>query len=161
MDDKQPTQQAQEAATTADASKADTISDAAAIVARFLTDATAAPVHNFTGSDMDIWRLTAVATGPALRADDAAKLDGISIRYWYMHHVELGNRDTDDKTQTIRTAIIDWEGTVYAFVSAGVAMSIAALVSALGNGPYDKAVRVKVQEIRTRSGFRTLSLVPA
>ena len=136
------------------------IVDAKAIAA-FLANEASPPIHNFSGDAMAVWRLTAKATGLTLKSDDIVAGAAIGIKYFYMHYVEMVAREGDKINSVVRTALIDADGTAYSFVSTGVAQGIMQLVQSLGSGPYDPAVRVQLQEIRTRHGHRTLLLVPA
>lgn len=129
-------------------------------IASFLSDESSAPVHNFDGDKMAVWHLTAHACGPAIRSDEMAEGTVISIRYFYLHYIEMVDRKTGEVVRQPRTALIAPDMQVYGFVSVGVAQSVMQTVDSLGPGPYDPPIEVTVKTLTTRSGYRTKMLVP-
>jgi hypothetical protein len=117
-------------------------------------------VHNFDGDKMAQYRLTALATGGACQPYESMPPDGIDLRYWFCHRVEMVAK-TGEIITPIRTALIDKSGAAYSFVSDGVARELDTLRSLFGEGPYTDPMPIKVGKIKTRSGGYTYVMGPA
>lgn len=60
----------------------------------------------------------------------------------------------------VRTVIIDTNGKSYGSVADGVRDSVASLFSMIGFPPYNPPIKLTPVEKTTRSGFKTLKLIP-
>lgn len=116
--------------------------------------------HNFDGGKMDQYRLTALATGGVCKPYEEMPPEGIDLRYWFCHRVEMVAK-TGEIITPIRTALIDKSGDAYSFVSDGVARELDALRQIFGDGPYTDPMVIKVSKIKTRSGGYTYVMGPA
>lgn len=116
-------------------------------------------VHNFKGEPMDIYRMTALATGGACRGFDAMPPDGIDLLNWFCHRVEMKSQHGEFITP-IRTVLIDKDGAAYSFVSDGIARELDTLRSVFGDGPYTGPMHVKVSKIQTRGKTTTYVMGP-
>lgn len=127
-----------------------------------LQEFTATPpaLHNFEGDPETIWRLTVYATGAACKDGMDIVNQSFGLVYWFCHEATI---DTDDKgtIQAVRTVIMDKTGNAFGFVSEGIYNSLRLLVAAMGPGPYDPPLMVKIVQQQTRKGHRLYSIEPA
>lgn len=118
-------------------------------------------LHNFDGDKMQVWKLSALATGPqCLSADDCANRV-IKIRYWYVHRIEMVNKETGEVMTPMRVVLIDSDGNAFGFVSNGVFQSLSQLVNIVGRGPYDPPLELRIVSTKLASKRSMLSIVPA
>jgi hypothetical protein len=129
-------------------------------VAEFMRDPTHTAVHNFVGSKMQIFQMTALATAGGIRAKDLANDHVIKVRLWYMHWVEMESRQGGTTSDNIRTALIDVNNEVYGFVSAGIAQSVLMIAESFGCIPYNPPIEMMVRKMETRKGMNMLTLIP-
>jgi hypothetical protein len=126
-----------------------------------LGDTAAAPIHNFEGDGMEQWRWTALAkNGVHGKIEDARGKD-IPLRYFYVHPVRINGPTAGEIVDTVRCVLFSTAGVSYAFVSEGVAQSLADLVQAIGFGPWETPPLIQIKEGTTRQGRRFYSIVPA
>ncbi len=122
---------------------------------------TAAPVlHNFQGTNMEVWRKIATVTAADCLDFDSIGEDGIELFEFYVHSVEFVDDATGQVTNGIRSVLIPREGQPFACVSDGIARDLSGIIRTFGFGPYDPPIHVKPVSVKTRKGRRTYRLVP-
>jgi hypothetical protein len=136
------------------------IREASKRFADFTANEGSPPIHNFSGTPMQIYQLTALACGPSIKGDDIKPDDVIPVSYFYCHWVDFTDPKTNTSKPGIRTAVITTDRTVYSFSAGGVVSSIQQMIDAFGGKMFDPPIQVKRIEQRTRAGFRTTMLVP-
>lgn len=97
-------------------------------------------------------------TGSALQLTDHLEKP-ISVQDFIVHSVQFADKDGVD-VQTDRIVLISPDGTAYAAVSGGVRRSLQQLMVMFGVPPYKPAVVIKAVGVKTRGGFRAVTLVP-
>jgi hypothetical protein len=118
------------------------------------------PFHNFVGDTQELWRFIAKMTGgDSIKGADCLG-SIIELKHYYVHNIEMENRNTGELITVPRTALMDSEGKVYTFVSNGIVDAIDTIRSIFGDGPYASNVKFKVISVRTRIGSTTYSIVP-
>lgn len=117
-------------------------------------------ISNFDGDEMQRWRLTAVACGPGVFGFDDQPKDGIAVKYWYAHKVEIVNPSDGEITNAIRVVLIQPDDVAFAFVSNGVAQDLRRIIQAFGAKVFNPPIRMRVDAVRTRGGFRTFKILP-
>lgn len=118
------------------------------------------PIHNFTGDKMNVYRMSALASSPAVVRGTDERDRVIAPQYFYVHMLEMVNEKTGEMTEAARTVIFDRDGKAYGFMSWGVLDSLDAIVNAFGPTDWPADLRVKVVESKTRKGMNIISLVP-
>lgn len=97
-------------------------------------------------------------TGSALQLTDHLEKP-ISVQDFIVHSVQFTDKDGVE-VQTDRIVLICPNGTAYAAVSGGVRRSLQQLMVMFGVPPYKPAVIIKAVGVKTRGGFRAVTLVP-
>lgn len=118
-------------------------------------------LHNFGGSPSENWKLMAMGQNGSSPGSDLDKDSVIQLRYFYMHRVTMVDPKNGEITNPIRTVLYDANGQMWHFVSDGIAKAVGQLIQAFGVNEFAPPVPIKIVELRTRSGHRTLSLIPA
>jgi hypothetical protein len=117
--------------------------------------------HNFTGTPIEQWRLTALATGPGALSADDVKGKPVGVKYYYTHRVTVESQRDGELIDVWRVVLIDADNTVVSCVSDYVAQGLQQMISAMGVGPYDPPLVVNLLTTKTKRGRNMLSLVPA
>lgn len=118
-------------------------------------------LHNFVGDARTIWGQITKATGPEAISWDQLKGEAFPIQNFYVHGVRLRNHATGKYDAAIRTVLIAPDGRMVYAVSAGVAKDLAAIINTFGMGPYVDPIEVHFTDVKTRSNFKVLRLMPA
>lgn len=118
-------------------------------------------VHNFTGSAHEVWKALAKCSGSGVKGQDDQPKDGIAVRNFMAHTVEMVNRKTGEITNPARIVLVTPEGDCYAFVSDFLGDSIDLIIASFGIGPWEPPIKLRVNESPTRSGFKVLTIDPA
>lgn len=126
----------------------------------YLTDDKQPNYHNFIGSKMEQYKLTALACGGSAKGFDDFPPAGIDLKYYFCHMVEMVNRKTGEVIDACRIALIDKQDNVYSFVSDNLSRELDTLRSFFGNGPYLDDMVITVEKIKTRSGMSTYVIKP-
>jgi hypothetical protein len=129
-------------------------------VAAFMKDVAHLAVHNFTGDQMRIYQMTALATSGGIRSRDIPPDAIVPVKHWYMHWIEMQNSSTGDAQDQIRVALITPTNEVYGFVSTGIAQAVLQMVEAFGVKPFHPPIEVYVKRMETRRGMTILTLIP-
>lgn len=126
----------------------------------FLGDAAGA-MHNFTGSAMEKWRMSAIAAGSTVKSGEEMLGQVIEIRYWFVHQVQIAGKDEDGYIDTYRVVLFDEDGTPYQFVSEGILAGLDRLLRFFGKGKLDPPIKVIPTKKKTRKGRQFFTLEPA
>lgn len=135
---------------------------------------TRAPVLDMEALALDVWSSfpddpknapTIIRLLQAGAAKVADEINGeISVEHVLAHRVELEevNKDTGEVSRVLadRIVLVEPDGTAYACVSTGVRKSLQYLMHYYGMPPWKPALKVKVEQLTTRRGFRTFILSP-
>lgn len=130
-------------------------------IAKFHADESSPPIHNFVGDKRTVWQLTSRCVGGGSVKVDPAKEPTINVKYWYMHRQEMVNDRTGEVTCPIRVVLLDADLNAVAFMSTGVAKSLQTLIDAMGPGPYDPPLAVRLRQVRTGAGRIVVFFEPA
>ncbi|MFD9817355.1 hypothetical protein, partial [Streptomyces sp. NPDC059080] len=83
----------------------------------------------------------------------------IEITDMVAHAVELEDEVTKETIQAMRVVLLTADGQGYHSVSQGVASSLQRIIGIVGQGPWtDEPLKVVPKEVKTRRGFKTLTL---
>lgn len=106
----------------------------------------------------DRGRVVALMQG---QADQLADIVGqvIQVQHILAHSVETVTED-GEVVGLLRIVLVDPEGKAYATTSAGVRESIRLLAKFYGLPPWADGLKLKVEAIKTRRGFKTFRLSP-
>lgn len=118
-------------------------------------------IHNFQGTPLEQWKQTAVARGGNLLSADDILGQSFNLSQFYIHPVRIAGNTPGEIIDTVRIVLFDDNGRGVAVTSEGIARSMATLLSMVGPGPWPEPIAIKVIEVKTRKGFKTLSIVPA
>lgn len=115
-------------------------------------------VDNFPRDPMERWKLdNASTTGQSIALAD---IIGQTIRpkYWRIEAVSVTNYDNGEVDNVPRIVLFDYDGTVYHAVSFGIFQVVASFARVFKRDPLPKDFTLKVAQIKTRAGFRMLTL---
>ena len=73
-------------------------------------------------------------------------------------HPIMMEGDDGNVTKVLRTVLVGADGTSYASVSEGVVSSIQKITGIVGSAPWTPALKVVPKEVKTRKGFKVLTL---
>lgn len=118
------------------------------------------PIHNFTGTKQEIWRKLALCSGSACRGKDDQPPEGIEVVNFMAHRIEMVNQQTGEVTEPTRIVLVTPNNEAYGFVSDFLADSLDMLIAAFGNGPWEPPIKLRVNEQKTRKGFKVLTIDP-
>lgn len=84
----------------------------------------------------------------------------INLKNWVMQATTMIDDETGEERPIIRTILMDADGTAYSAASDGIFKALQNMVGVLGQPSEwpDAGVPVKVVEVRSRRGFRFMSL---
>lgn len=117
-------------------------------------------LHNFDGGPKDIWRMTALATGPlSLHYDDLPEGKRINLQYFYVHRITL-EVEGGELRDCIRTVLFDKNGKAYAFVSDILARDLAMLLQTFGVSKFDPPLAVQIVKTSGKPGHIFYSIAP-
>lgn len=73
--------------------------------------------------------------------------------------VTVEDMNTHEPIDTARVVVIDPDGKAYASIGSGIQTSIRNLMGIVGEPPYEPAIPLRVEQLKTRNGYRTNTLV--
>jgi hypothetical protein len=117
-------------------------------------------LHNFQGDKVAIWRQTAIATGPDVKTIDDIPPEGIPVKHFYVHPVELDGKEDGEIVDAIRSVLITPEGVAYGFVSNFLARDLARMISVFGIGEWKPPIQIKVRSNKGKNGHKFYTIVP-
>lgn len=115
---------------------------------------------NFDGDKQNLYRLTALVKGGTCQPGDKLPDQGIDLRYWYCHRVEMVAQTGGEIITPIRTVLVDKGLKAWQFVSDALPKELDTLREIFGDGPYEEPMRIKVDKIKTRKGYNTYTISP-
>lgn len=74
------------------------------------------------------------------------------------HTIKLLDEETGELTDTTRCVLITEDGKGYDCVAGGVVSSIQKIVGIVGRAPWQPGIKMMPREVRTRKGFKTLTI---
>jgi hypothetical protein len=83
----------------------------------------------------------------------------MQLRHFYCHQVEMTNSQSGEMVNTIRTVLIDADGTPYQFVSQGIATGLDVIRQNFGDGPWVPPIKITVEATKAPKG-KVLNIVP-
>lgn len=132
-----------------------------AVVQSVLGSIGARAFHNFSGTPMEVWRWTSLATGPdAIPAKDGLN-QIIDLMFFHCMQVQIAGLSPGEYSDGLRVALIDKQGKCFAFTSDGVAKDLASLIATFGMGPYIDKMPIRVVQFETRMKRRAYTIQPA
>lgn len=115
-------------------------------------------VDNFPRDPMERWRLdNAATTGQSVALVDIIN-QTIEPKYWRIEAVSVTNYDNGEVDNVPRVVLFDQNGTVYHAVSFGVFQVVASFARVFKRDPLPKGFKLRVAQLKTRAGFRMLTL---
>lgn len=107
-------------------------------------------------------RETRIKVFNAVNASENALSDHLgeplAITDMVAHPIELTDEITGKPVQAMRVVLLDAEGNGYHSVSQGVVSSLQKIMGIVGQAPWTPALEVIPVEVKTRKGFKTLTL---
>jgi len=103
-------------------------------------------------------RVVALMQGQAAQLADIIGKE-INVEHVLAHSVETVSEE-GEITALLRIVVVDADGTAYATTAAGIRESIRLLAKFYGLPPWKGGLKVKVESIKTRRGFKTFRLSP-
>jgi len=119
-----------------------------------------ASLDNFDGDTIQKWRLTSMATGPNCGKVDDVPAEGIPVKYFYVHSVQLDGATPGEVVDALRCVLIDDQGNAYAFVSNGIARDLARMIAVFGLKPWTPPISVKIQVNPGKGPNKFYTIVP-
>lgn len=74
------------------------------------------------------------------------------------HPIELEDEVTKETIQAMRVVLLDKNGVAYHSVSGGVVSSLQKIIGIVGQAPWTPALALSCVEVKTRKGFKTMTL---
>lgn len=74
------------------------------------------------------------------------------------HPIKLISDETGEVNEVLRIVLIDKDGNGYETVAGGVMSSLEKIFGIVGMAPWEPALKVVPTEVKTRKGFKTLTL---
>lgn len=115
-------------------------------------------LHNFKGTKEEIWRMTALATGPDVKTIDSLAGGAIVTKWFYAHRITIAGDEPGEMIDAVRCVLITPDKQAYAFVSDGIARDLAGIIQAFGLDPLDPPLELTPTRVKTRRGFYTYKL---
>lgn len=119
-----------------------------------------ANLNNFDGDARHKWRLSALAVGGECFGFDDVPKDGIALKYYFIHPVEIEDNQ-GEMHSVIRTVLIDDEDKAFAFVSDGIVRDLDMLCSFFGASTFDPPVPIRINRVKTRKGRQLYKIISA
>jgi len=82
----------------------------------------------------------------------------LAITDMVAHPIELEDEVTKQTIQAMRVVLLTANGVGYHSVSGGVVSSLQKIIGIVGQAPWDEPLQVSPIEVKTRKGFKTLTL---
>lgn len=117
-------------------------------------------VHNFPGTPQEQWRMRALACGATCRGFDDLPEQGIDLKWWFVHRVEMVAQNSGEVIEPFRVVLITPDMSAYGFVSEFMVRELDGIRECFGDGPYDPPIKVKIVKAKSRKGFQFYSIAP-
>ena len=115
--------------------------------------------NNFEGTPQELMLLELAATGPESVSGGDMVGSVIEVEYWYAHRVEIEDKN-GELIQAPRVVLIQPNGSAIKFLSGGVFDTLRLIVKYAGRRRWKPALKFTIKEVKTRSGFKMLTLSP-
>lgn len=115
-------------------------------------------VDNFPANPVERWRLDNLATTGA--SQQLGDLVGVTIEpvYWRIEAVEITDPQNGEVSKAPRVVLFDRQGKVYHACSLGIFQVVSSFARVFGRKPLPEGFQLKVAQIKTRLGFKMLTL---
>jgi len=113
---------------------------------------------NFPDDPALRWRLDNLSTTGASVPLDEIIGQEIEVEFWRVQAVEIMDPKNGEITRVPRTVLVSRKGVMYHAASIGVFQVVSSLARTFGKDPLPEGFRLRVTEIRTRRGYRMLTL---
>lgn len=122
-------------------------------------DFSALSVSNFSGSPQELYELESKARGAGVESGSDQVGQVIEIEHWYVHRASSTGRDGQIE-HFPRCVVIQPDGRAFSFSSKGVFDDIARIAKFFGTKRLSPPIKVKVDVLKTKQGFKLVKLVP-
>ena len=121
------------------------------------------PAANFFSSiPMNSSREEKVKLFNAINSSENALIDyrgqKLNITDMVAHPIKLPDMQTGEIKDLLRIVLIDTEANAYSCVSDGVANSLEKIIAIFGQAPWKPALTMTPKEIKTKAGFKVLTI---
>lgn len=82
----------------------------------------------------------------------------IEVKDMVAHVIELEDEQTNEKVKALRVVLVTPDGAGYHAVSQGVVSALTKIINVVGQGPWTPPLKVVPVEVKTRKGYRTLTI---
>lgn len=113
---------------------------------------------NFPADPAARWRLDNLSTTGASVPLDEIIGQEIEVEFWRVQAVEIMDPKNGEITRVPRTVLVSRKGVMYHAASIGVFQVVSSLARTFGKDPLPDGFRLRVTEIKTRRGYRMLTL---
>nr|WP_250649652.1 hypothetical protein [Bacillus thuringiensis] len=107
-------------------------------------------------------RKSAVKMYNAINSSENALADHrgevLEITDMVAHAITLEDEVTKENVDALRVVLVAKDGKAYHAISQGVVSSIQKIISIVGPAPWDEPLEIVPVEVKTRKGFKTLTL---
>ena len=136
----------------------DRMGDQFAMIAQTIGQTERRTLDNFPADKITSMKLrNAASTGKSVALLDIVGQE-ITIKYWQCATVEIDDVDTGEVNVCVRVVIFTHDGMIYHAVSGGIYQQLADLAMTFGLDSIPAELRFQVAQIKTRKGFRMLTL---
>ena len=104
------------------------------------------------------WRLDNLATTGASKPLDEVVGQEIEVQYWRVSAVDIADPKNGEVNRVPRTVLVTRDGQLLHASSIGVFQVVASLARTFGREELPKGFRLRVAELKTRMGWRMLTL---
>lgn len=118
-------------------------------------------MHNFGTDKMQVWKRSAMAESGKMKKMQDMKDKTFKLCYFYVQQVQIVDERTGEISEPCRVVLMDDQFDGVAFVSDGIAKSLAKIIQTFGMGPYHPPLNIEIEEIQTRRGHRLYNIIPA
>lgn len=116
----------------------------------------------FSSIPMDSSREDKVKLFNAINSSENSLTDYIGqkleITDMVAHPIKLADMQTGEIRELLRIVLIDTDGMAFSCVSEGVANSLQKIISIFGQAPWEPALTMSPKEIKTKAGFKVLTI---
>jgi len=107
------------------------------------------------------WRLDNLSTTGASQPLDEFVGQEIEVQFWRVSAVDIADPKNGEVTRVPRTVLVTRDGKLLHAASIGVFQVVASLARTFGREPLPEGFKLRVAELKTRMGYRMLTLQAA
>lgn len=82
----------------------------------------------------------------------------IEVENIVAHPVQMVDEKTGEITDALRIVLVSPDGTTYSSVATGVLSSMQKIMGIIGSAPWTPALKIMPVEVKTRNGYKTITL---